>query len=184
MTIEQSEKQLIERLLEKDEKALRVVYKRYYSLLLRFITKQINDIHEAEELTQDIFLDFLESLRDFRFQSSLKTYLFSIARHKIIALIRKKKVKKILFSALPEYVVEGLVKIFIEDDLEKKEIEQKIKKTFSKLPHEYELILRLKYIEERPVKKIAEIMSMTFKATESLLFRARKTFVRIFNSTP
>jgi RNA polymerase sigma-70 factor (ECF subfamily) len=49
-------------------------------------------------LTQDTFVDFLEALRDFRYQSSLKTFIFSIAKNKNIDWLRKKKIKKIIFS--------------------------------------------------------------------------------------
>lgn len=179
----QVEKQLVERIIAKDERALYMFYKKYNGALRAFIARQIADRQLVDELTQDVFIDFLESLRDFRFQSSMKTFLFSIARNKVIDVIRKKKIKKVLFSALPQYLVEGLAKIVMDDELEKKEVAEKMKRTFDALPHDYELILRLKYIEETPVKQIAEKLSMTFKATESLLFRARKAFVKVFNDT-
>lgn len=179
----QEEKQLVIRILKKDEKALYQVYHAYYSLVSKFVSRQISDKETVEEIVQDVFMDFLEGLRDFRFQSSIKTYLISIARNKVIDFIRKKKIKKVIFSALPQYLVEGLAHIVMDDELEKKEIAAKIKRTFDALPHDYELILRLKYIEEAPVKRIASKLSLTFKATESLLFRARKAFVKAFNNS-
>ncbi len=177
------DRKIVEQIIRQEEQAFLLFYKTHYKSLHRFVAKQITDQHIAEELTHDIFINFLESLRDFRFQCSLKTFLFSIARNKVIDTIRKKKIKKILFSALPSYFVEGLVKIFIDDDLEKKELTEKLTKTFNSLPHDYEVVLRLKYIENEPVKIIAEKLSLSFKATESLLFRARRAFVKSFNSS-
>src|SRR3989344_1348277 len=99
MEINQEEKKLLEKIINRDEKALFYVYKKYQPSIFSFVKSQISSYHTAEELTQDIFIDFIEALRDFRFQSSLKTFLFSIARHKVVDQIRKKKLKKILFSA-------------------------------------------------------------------------------------
>jgi len=176
------EKKLLEKIIKKDEKALFYVYKKHQPSIFNFVKSQINNYQTAEELTQDIFIDFIEALRDFRFQSSLKTFLFSIARHKIVDQIRKKKIKNILFSRLPSYIVEGLKTVFIDEEIDKKELREKIIKVLDNLPNDYRLILRLKYVEGVKIKEIANKLKMNFKATESLLFRARKSFIRAFNN--
>ncbi|MGB9707144.1 MAG: RNA polymerase sigma factor [Microgenomates group bacterium] len=169
-------------LISKNEKILFDFYKKYYPLVFRFVNRQIKDRLTVEEIVNDTFFDFLEKTRDFRGESSLKTYLFSIARHKTIDFIRKKKIEKILFSALPSYLVEGLKVILLDKEIEKKELAKKINHVFKKLPNDYQLVLRLKYIEGEKVKSIAKKLSRRFKATESLIFRAKKAFIKIFNS--
>lgn len=178
------EKKLVRRIIQKDERALLLIYKRYKKPLHNFIYRKIRDHLTAEEITQDVFLDFIEALRDFNFQSSVKTFLFSIARNKTIDYIRKKKLKKILFSALPPYIVEGLKTFVIDEEIEKKELAEKIKKTFATLPNDYQVVLRLKYQEGEKVKRIAKKLSLGFKATESLLFRARRAFIKVFQNLP
>ncbi len=180
----EDENLLVQKIIQKDEKALLTIYRLYKKPIHNFIYRKLKDYHTAEEITQDVFLDFIEALRDFHFQSSLKTFLFSIARNKTIDFIRKKKLKKILFSALPPYFIEGLKTIFIDDELEKKELSRKIKKTLETLPNDYRFVLRLKYMDGEKVNSIAEKLSLGFKATESLLFRARKAFIKIFQALP
>lgn len=182
MEVNQVEKILLEKIVDRDEKALFYVYKKYQPSIFNFVKSQISNYQTAEELTQDIFLDFIEALRNFRFQSSIKTFLFSIAKHKVIDQIRKKKIKNILFSRLPSFIVESLKVVFIDEEIDKKELKQKIAKTISSLPNDYQLVLRLKYIEEIKMKEIAKKLKLNFKATESLLFRARKSFVKVFNN--
>ena len=182
MGINQEEKVLLEKIIKKDERALLRLYKKYQPSVFNYVKSQISNYQTAEELTQDIFIDFIEALRDFRFQSSLKTFLFSIARHKIIDQIRKKKLKNILFSRLPSYVVEGLKAVFIDEEIDKKELRKKITRILESLPNDYRLILRLKYVEGIKIKEIANKLEMNFKATESLLFRARKSFIKVFNN--
>lgn len=178
----QEEKKLLEKIIKKDEKTLFYVYKKYQPSIFNFVKSQINNYQTAEELTQDIFIDFIEALRDFRFQSSLKTFLYAIARHKIVDQIRKKKIKNIPFSKLPSFIVESLKVVFIDEEINKKELQEKIAKIINLLPNDYQLILRLKYIEGIKIKEISEKLNLNFKATESLLFRARKSFIKLFNN--
>lgn len=182
MEVNQEEKKLLEKIVNRDEKALFYVYKKYQPSIFNFVKSQISNYQTAEELTQDIFLDFIEALRDFHFQSSLKTFIFAIARHKIIDQIRKKKIKNILFSRLPSFIVESLKVVFIDEEIDKKELQEKIAKIINSLPNDYQLILRLKYIEGVKIKEISQKLKMNFKATESLLFRARKSFIKVFNN--
>lgn len=182
MDINKEEKELLEKVINKDEKALFYIYKKYQPSIFNFVRSQISNYQTAEELTQDIFIDFIEALRDFRFQSSLKTFLFSIARHKVVDQIRKKKIKNILFSRLPSYIVESLKVVFIDDEIDKKELRGKITKVLESLPNDYRVVLRLKYFEGVKVSEIAGKLNLNFKATESLLFRARKSFIKVFNS--
>ena len=180
----QKDKQLVEKIINKNEQAIINFYQNNKKSLLNFILSQIRNKEDAEEVLQDTFLGFLESLRDFREQCSLKTFLFSIAKRKIIDKIRKKGIKKFLFSKLPQYFVNNLSPVFFEEELEKEELKRKIEKVFQRLPNDYRLVLRLKYIEGKKVRNIARKLSMRFKATESLIFRARKAFVKIFNRLP
>src|SRR3989339_1907510 len=174
------DKELIERIIRKDERAVHNFYKQYRSQIFGFVYKRIPKKYIAEEITQDIFIQLLEGLRDFRHQCSIKTFIYTIARNKTIDYMRKKKIKRILFSHLPSFVVEGLSQIVMDDELEQKELQQKLEQTMNKLPHDYRLILRLKYMEEQSVKEIARRLVKTFKSTESLLYRARITFIHLY----
>lgn len=178
-----NELEIVEKILKKDEKTFRLFYNQYYKQVFNFIYRKTKKYHLAEELTQDTFIDFLDALRDFRYQSSLKTFIFSIAKNKTIDWMRKKKIKTFIFSMFPDYVIEGLKVVLMDEEIEKKALTKKIAHVFSKLPNDYRKILRQKYIEEVKVDQIAQDFSLGFKATESLLFRARKAFMKIFNAT-
>lgn len=183
MTTKDQEKKIVEQIVRKDEAAIISFYKQHRTSLYRFIYHKLKDAETSDELVHDSFLDFIEALRDFHFQCSLKTYLYTIAHYKVIDSIRKKKIKKILFSSLPSYVVDGLMSVF-DDTLEKQELKDKMKQVFDELPNDYQLVLRLKYMEGHKVQSIANKLSMKFKATESLIFRARRAFVKVFSKLP
>lgn len=180
----QKEKEIVNNIIKKDVKTLLDFYRQYQRPVFNFIFRQTKDQFLSEELTQDVFLEFIEALRDFRYQASLKTFLFSIAKNKTIDWIRKKKIKKILFSALPSYVVEGLKFVLMDEEIEKKFLTKKIAKVFKTLPNDYRFILRQKYLDGERVTEIAEKLQLGFKATESLLFRARQAFIKAFKTLP
>lgn len=177
------EKSTVEKILSQNEDAFFEFVRQYQDNLYYFVLRQIRDKQKAEEIVQDVFIDFLEALRNYQYQSTLKTFLFSIAKYKVIDEIRKKKQKKILFSGLPDYFVESLSSVVIDDEMNQKELSKKISKTLDGLPQDYQLILSMKYFDNVRVKEIARKLAMPFKATESLLFRARKAFVKSFQET-
>ena len=79
-------------------------------------------------------------------------------------------------------MVENMASVFIDDQIEQKELAQKIEKVINLLPNDYHLILRLKYIDGRRVQEIARRLALTFKATESLLYRARQAFIKTYST--
>lgn len=174
--LKNSEHEIVEKILEGEATALHKLYTSYYNEIFSFVQARITDKNVAEELTQDIFINVLDSFRNFRFESSIKTFMFKIARNKIIDYFRKKKNKDIAFSCLPECFVDGLLPVF-DEHLEKQELIDLIEQSLSDLPHDYQVVLRLKYQEDKSVQEIARLLVRSFKSTESLLYRARQAFI-------
>ncbi|OGK19370.1 hypothetical protein A3D80_00560 [Candidatus Roizmanbacteria bacterium RIFCSPHIGHO2_02_FULL_40_13b] len=171
------DQKLLSHLINRDERALFTFYSKHKKPLFSFIQKTIADHGEAEEVMQDVFLNFIEGLRDFRGQSSLKTYLFSIAKYKIIDKLRRKKIRKIFFSHIPAFIIDSFATVLLDDELDRDYLLKKITHVLTQLPHDYAHILRLKYIEDFSVAEIADTLGQPFKTTESLLFRARRAFI-------
>ncbi len=177
------ESQLLTRLINKDRKAAKEFYDQYALRLSNFILSKIDSKQDAEELTQDVLLAFLDNLGVFAGNSSINTYLCSIAKNKIIDYYRKQKIKKILFSQLTP-VIQALTddKFDPEKIFQKTFLKQKIIKTFSQITPKYAKILWLKYVEGRSVAEIALMLKITLKAAESRLLRARRMFVLVFTT--
>lgn len=174
------DKMVLERLLAQDERALKSFYSEHKKALMQFIVRSLPE-DDAEEVLQDTFFGFIESLRNFRSQSTLKTFLYSIAKRKIIDRLRRTRIKRVLFSYLPSYVVETLATVLLQDTVDKRHIAKKISRVFHRLPNDYARVLRLKYIEGYKVSRIGSDMGLSFKAVESLLFRARKAFAAMYS---
>lgn len=174
--------EIISHILKGDRRAIAGFYKTYEPALSRFITRKIGNPKDAEEILQDTLLAFLEALRDFHGKASLKTFLFAIGSHKIIDYYRRKKIKHVVFSALPQ--LETLISPLLapEEELDTTLLKEKISKVLGRLLPRHRQVLILKYLENLSVEDIASKLSITFKSAESQLFRARKAFVEIFLS--
>jgi RNA polymerase sigma-70 factor (ECF subfamily) len=171
---------LIQRILNKDKQALYQFYQRYRKKLLFHIQQKIDKEQDVEEVFQDTFFAFLEAIRDFHGQSKVQTFLYAICNHKIIDFYRRKKIKHVVFSQVPQ--LEMLISPLVgpDQELDATEMKEKIKKVLDSLPPVYRQVLTYKYIEGYSVEWIANTMRLTFKSVESKLFRARKAFVAAY----
>src|SRR3989344_7733431 len=150
-----TDEELISLILARDRGALSLFYKRYKSKLLSLIRSKVDKEEDCEEILQDSLFGFLESLRDFHGMSSVKTFLFSICHHKIIDFYRRKKMKHLVFSQVPQ--LETLISPLLvpEEVLDETLAREKISRVFAAILPRYREILVYKYIEGRSVEEIA-----------------------------
>ncbi len=93
---------------------------------------------------------------------------------------RKKKINTLVLSKILylELVAEEISQP--EFQFEKNRIRDTIEQTLYKLSGQYRTILQMHYEFDLSVKEVAIQLKLSFKATESLLFRARKAFQKAY----
>lgn len=180
--LNESEKKLLTEILKGDQRALWQFYKTYVPRISLFIKRKIQNSKDAEETLQDSLFAFLEALRDFNGGCSLYTFIYAIAKRKVVDYYRRQKIKKVLFSQLPAFENLILQLETPEEEFDKKQIRVKIRRTFDMIRPLYKKILIMKYLDNLSVKQIAKQLSVSFKSAESTLFRARKSFAKVYSS--
>ena len=165
-----SELKLLQKLKKGDKAAFLSFYKKTKPKLLNLISQKVKSIDDAEEILQDSYLAFLDSLPLFLGQSSLWTFLVSISRHETADYWRKKYAKKAILT-LPYFD-----QVYTEKLYSSAVLSGEIEKVFAQMPPIQVEVLKLKYQEQLKVKEIAQFLQLSLKATESLLFRARQSF--------
>ncbi len=177
---------LVKRILEGDAKSVREFYKFYSPKILSYLSKKLPTFEDAQELTNDVFLEAIDSLSLLRHEKNILSWLYQIAHNKMVDFYRKRKIKSILLSQLPFLQIVASEINQPEFQYEKNKIRDRIEAAFRNISFKYQEILRLHYEEKISVKELSKIFNLSFKATESLLFRARKSFqlayVRSMNS--
>ena len=74
---------MVQRLLEK-------LFHTYYKDIYRYLYSLTHDASLSEDLASDVFLEVVKSIASFRGEADMKTWMFSIARHKWMDSLRKK----------------------------------------------------------------------------------------------
>lgn len=71
------------------KKQIEELFHKYHQDVYRYLYSLCRDASLAEELTGEVFLETVRSFRSFRGASDLRTWLFSVARHRWFAHLRK-----------------------------------------------------------------------------------------------
>lgn len=167
---------ILDRILQGDSNAVVEFYKIYSPRLLRYLHNKLPRKEDAEEILNDIFFAAIDELHLFREKSDINTWIFRIARNKIADFYRKRKIKSVLLSQVPFLEIIANEISQPEFQFEKNKIRDRIEKAFNSISIQYQKILHLHYEEKISVKELAVIFNLSFKATESMLFRARRCF--------
>src|SRR5579871_5226509 len=85
----ESDRLLIQQIRDGDSRAWETLIARYEGRLLAFVQRRIRDRDASEDVIQETFVGFLNSLPNFDDRRELQTYLFTIASHKLTDHLRK-----------------------------------------------------------------------------------------------
>lgn len=167
--------QIVQEVLLGKKGSATAFYKEYASKLRRYLISKLPE-GEVEEILQDTFLSAFDCLPLYRGDSSVSTWLISIARHEVADFYRKRYVRAVVEKTSPLF--DNMVSEILspEFEWEKKKMEKRFFSAYRGLSRQYQDVLSYKYELSMSVKEIAERMELSFKATESLLFRARVAF--------
>ncbi len=171
---------LIDEVRNGNPQAVSDFYKENSPKILKYLLKHLPTEEDAEDLTNDVFFEAIDSLQLLKKDDNLSAWLFKIAHNKMVDYYRKRKIKSLLLSQMPYLEIIAKEISQPEFQYEKDRVRDKIELTFHELSEKYQKILRLHYEEGMSIKEIAIYFSMSFKATESLLFRARKQFQVVY----
>ena len=170
---EKTDKQLYKEFLLGDKNSFEKIVIRHKDSIIYFIYRYVKSIDIAEDIAQDVFLYMLINKRKYKFEYSLKTYLYTIAKSKALNYIKREK----RIIGLDEMQFEDI------DELEEKvfrdEKAENLKKCIKKLKIDYQNAIYLADIEELNYKEIGHILKKTESSVKVLIHRARKTLEKI-----
>jgi RNA polymerase sigma-70 factor (ECF subfamily) len=161
--------------------ALRSSFREIYPRLFRFVFSRTDlPPSDVDDIVQEALIHGWQRRQEFLEQSSFETWLCSIAQHKIADFWRGRR-------RAPE-VLEALERIdrapIPEDLLSTAEMRQRVALALERLADEYARVLTLRYLEDLPVRAIAERLGESESAIESRLTRAREAFRRLLGGRP
>jgi RNA polymerase sigma-70 factor (family 1) len=164
------EKILLGKIKEGDKTAFSFIFTTYYADLVMFSTTFTKDIDSAEEIVQNIFVEFWENRCDYTINTSLKSYLLKTVQNKCIDWIRHMKIRQ----KYNDNVVENTV--IIENDTEnyilRSELEYNIDLALSQLPVEVAEAFRLNRYDGLKYHEIAKEQNVSVRTIEVRIGKA------------
>lgn len=156
------------------------IYEKNKGLVYNLSLHYVQNIEDAEEITQDVFLQVYQSLEKFKNNSSISTWIYRITVNKSLDYIKKKNSKKrfFVFGKKSENEHEYLsISSFNHPgiDLEDKENSKILFEAINSLTENQKTAFILSKIEELSNPEIASIMNTSISSVESLIFRAKKS---------
>jgi RNA polymerase sigma-70 factor (ECF subfamily) len=189
--MEQPDK-LLERAQNGDIRAFQSLFLEFQPQLKSYLYRLTANRNETEDLAQDTFVLAFENIHTFRSESTLKTWVFTVATHHAMKHLKKKhrwtvdtSEKTRAFAHDHEEVMDLLLHTNQSSPQGVFEVREHIDYCFTciskVLPIEQQVALILKDVYDFKVKEIAKIMDATQGVVKHLLHNARQTMIRIFD---
>ncbi|QXP79646.1 MULTISPECIES: RNA polymerase sigma factor [Winogradskyella] len=181
------ETEFIQELKLKSPKAYSQLLDDYQHKVFSTCISFVPNREDAEDIAQDVFVEVFNSIKKFKGDSKLSTWIYRIATNKCLEFIRKKNTKKrfaflqsITGNAIPidktDYFTEmnhpGIL-------LENKELNATLFKAINNLPESQIVIFTLHKIDGKSYQEVADITGKSLSSVESLMFRAKKNLQKI-----
>ncbi len=177
-----TDKQLINLILARDEHAFLELYRRHELYVRSLVRRHFADPVIVDDVTQEVFVALIDALRSWREQARFTTFLYTIVQRKCIDKIRRLRARRLFEQAISPTLLQTL-HVVVDGEIEQHELQLRIEQVMSALPHDYVVVLRLKYEMDKSVKDIARELHVTVKSAESMLYRARRAFITHYGRT-
>ncbi|QOY35093.1 RNA polymerase sigma factor [Anaerobacillus isosaccharinicus] len=154
------------------EEKIEQIYDEYYRDVYHFLICFTGSRNEAEDLTQEVFIQVLKSLSSFNRQYRLKTWVLTIARNVAVDHFRRSK----FTSIFKEGFFTGLVSKEQNPDevLETKEQKEVVHAAISNLKPNYRSVIILRGINELSIRETADILGCSEAKVKVDYFRGLK----------
>ena len=171
----------IQALKSGNQEAFRALVKHTQNQVYNTCFGFVHNLHDAEDIAQEVFVEVFESIKGFNEDSSLSTWIYRIAVNKSLDFIRRKKRKK-RWAELTRISTENSEEEnnwFRHDqnpqlDMEQLERVSILNSAIDSLPVNQRKAFTLHKYEELSYAEIASIMNVTVSSVESLMHRAKE----------
>jgi RNA polymerase sigma-70 factor (ECF subfamily) len=149
------------------------LYRKYSKRLYKFSYSILKTTEEAENITQDVFLNLWLNREKVEKGSSVKYYIFTIAYNSAISVIRK----KIKDSNFIEYLKthQDLFQEPVDLQIEYNELDEKLTEIVNALPDRQRKVYLLNRVEGLKYTEIAERLNISINTVENHISKALNT---------
>lgn len=165
-----SDDKLVYLVRQKDRLAFAEIYKRYWSLLYATALRITKDEEASMDVVQDIYADFWDNTSRLAVHSSLRAYLYTTVRNRVIDAIKHQKVQERYLDSLALYAERSGDDV--SDAVIYSDLVQVVEMAVSNLPPKMQRIFRMSREEGLSHAQIAEKLEVTQHTVKKTISRA------------
>lgn len=164
------------------QELLNLYQKSVIAICYRFLLNEM----EAEDIAQEVFLEVYLSIKNFKRESKLSTWIFRISTTKSLDELRKRRRKKRISSIGKIFGLDLVMHLMADparpDELiSEKESFDALQKQLDSLPENQRIALTLSKIDNYNSSEVGEVMGISAAAVDSLVYRAKQSLRRKIN---
>lgn len=177
--MEIGDSELVTKLKNADEQVFRQLVLQYQDKIFNTCISLVKNAEDADDLTQEVFIEIFRSIHKFREDSLLSTWIYRIAVNKSLEHLRRMKRKRragILtwFNKENREVSNDAVDFNHPGvQVENEEQSRILFRAVEKLPESQKIAFTLHKLEGLSYEQIAAVMQKTLSSVESLMHRAK-----------
>ncbi len=173
-----TESELIYKFKNGDLEAFKSLYEENFELVLYYITSIVHNKFEADDLTEDLFLNIWEKRESISIKKSFKNYLLSCAHNQTINHLNSKKTqiikKQQAIDEIEEIFSESEIKDMADNHILVCELRKQIHNAIEELPENCRKIFKLSRTYNYTYSQIAEKMNVSVSTVEKQISAALK----------
>lgn len=164
---------LVKDFIAGDERSFNEIVRKYQKNIYWHARRMVSNHLDADEVTQQVIIVLYQKLETFNFNSSLKTWIYTITNTRCLNLLKRRKLKQ--FFSLDDLV--GNNSRSTEDiilNTEDKDKLERVETALNKLPTKQREVFVLRHFEELNYQEIAEITGKSVGGLKANYFHAAK----------
>lgn len=167
------EKRLIQAASKGDSQAFAALYRANVQAIYRYIYYRVSDAHVAEDLTADVFTKALKAIRTYKDSGKpLIAWLYRIAHARVVDHYRKTERR-------PDQVDIEKLSVSESADMDNRLLRQQTAKALrlaiSQLTADQQQVIILRFIEDKRLEEVAQLMGKNVNAIKALQHRALRS---------
>lgn len=167
---EPSSKALFAAIKQGDRRAYKLLFERFYQLLLATAINLLGDVNAAKDVIQEVFFEIWKKRAQIEVHSTVEGFLKRSVINRSLNLIKKRK----RFTDDSSLQFSEQKEANAIETLEAEDLKKVIDEALDSLPERCRLIFVMKRMEKMSVKEIAEKLEVSPKTVENQITKALK----------
>ncbi len=172
--MQNKDKDLISRIIAGEQAAMKQVYELYSGPLQSFVKTYLADPQEAADVAHETMLEVWRRANRFQGRSSLKSWMFSIARYK--AIDKNRKGARLSYTDIEPEIIDDAISP--SEALAAIQNSQHIRNCIAKLSEAHQRVIHLAFYADMSYKEIAEIEDCPVGTIKTRILHAKKLLMR------